>query len=205
MRRSSGNSGGPLINSLGEVIGVNTAIFSPNQGSVGLGFAIPVNRIIKIVDFLKKNGKVNHEFNAGFRIQLVNDAIANAYKLEKAEGAIVVDVFDRNSIAYKSGLEVGDVIVRMNGEQILQGKIFSGLINYSVPGEVIKLEVISEQETNQRESGTQLGSTHDRPLYKKRDRPVMELEAKFQTWLDVEIYACEAQAALGIIHRKQFL
>lgn len=138
---NSGNSGGPLVNSLGEVIGVNTVIYSPNQGSVGLGFAVPINRVKEITDILKTDGKVERDFSPGFRVQLVNDAIARAYNLDKAEGVIVTDVSSRG-MAAKAGLEVADIIVKANEEPIYSIDALEGMIRYAKKGDRIRLEVI---------------------------------------------------------------
>ncbi len=75
---NGGNSGGPLVNSLGDVIGMNTLIYTANgvQGNIGLGFAIPVNKVKKIVSELKKNGKINREFSIGLSIQSIDEGIA---------------------------------------------------------------------------------------------------------------------------------
>ena len=138
---NSGNSGGPLVNSLGQVVGMNTVIFSPNQGSVGLGFAIPINKVKRIVEILMKDGKVDRKFNPGFHVQAVNAAIARAYKLEKAEGVIVADV-DMVGSAYDSGLEVADVIVRANGEPVTSLENLEAIVRYSMRGDVLKLEIL---------------------------------------------------------------
>ncbi len=143
---NSGNSGGPLVNSLGEVIGINTVIYTPNQGSVGLGFAVPMNRVRQIVDLLMENGKVNREFNPGFRVQLVNDAIAQAYNLERAEGAVVTQITTRKGVAARSGLEVADIILKANGEPVYSIGVLEGLIRYSLRGEDITLEVLRDNK-----------------------------------------------------------
>jgi serine protease Do len=139
---NSGNSGGPLVNSLGEVIGINTVIYSPNQGSVGLGFAVPVNRVKEIVRILKENGTVNREFDPGFRVQPVNDAIAQAYNLKRVEGVVVTQITGRNGVAAKSGLEVADIILKANGEPVYSISVLQDLIRYSLRSEHIELEVV---------------------------------------------------------------
>lgn len=143
---NSGNSGGPLVNSLGEVIGINTVIYTPNQGSVGLGFAVPINRIKMLVELLKKDGKVNREFNPGFRAQMVNDAIAQAYDLKRVEGVIVTQITARKGVAATAGLEVADIILKANGEPVYSIGVLEGLIRYSLRGERIRLEVLRSNE-----------------------------------------------------------
>ncbi|MCZ7555804.1 MAG: trypsin-like peptidase domain-containing protein [Bacteroidia bacterium] len=143
---NTGNSGGPLVNSNGEVIGVNTVIYSPNQGSVGLGFAVPVNRVKEIVDILRRDGKVDREFDPGFRAQQVDEAIARAYGLEKVEGVVVTRLTNRRGAAAKSGLEEADIILRANGEPLYSIGILESLVRYSMRGDVIRLEVLRDSK-----------------------------------------------------------
>ena len=93
---NSGNSGGPLINSLGEVIGVNAVIYTPNQGSIGLGFAIPINRVKTILDALKRNGKVDREFWTGLSVQAVDRRIARYFGLDQVRGVIITRIATRS-------------------------------------------------------------------------------------------------------------
>lgn len=138
---NSGNSGGPLVNSLGEVIGVNTVIFTPNQGSVGLGFAVPINLVREVVETLRAKGSVDRNFYAGMRVQTVNQAIARAYRLERPEGVIVAEL-DRRGSAFAAGLEIADIILRANGEPVVSAEALDGLITYSRRGDVLELEVL---------------------------------------------------------------
>jgi len=140
---NSGNSGGPLVNSSGEVIGVNTVIYTPNQGSVGLGFAVPINRVKEIVDILKAQGEVERRFNPGVRVQAVNNAIARAYKLDKAEGVIITDIDPKGS-ASDAGLEVADVIVGVNSEPVLSIDNLQGIIRYSKRGDELQLDILRQ-------------------------------------------------------------
>lgn len=142
---NGGNSGGPLVNSLGEVIGMNTLIYTQNQGNVGLGFAIPINKVKEIVEILKSDGKVDRNVFPGFYVQQVNSAIAKAYKLDKIEGMIVTDI-DRRGSAAHSGLEVADIIVRANGEPVMTIQALDLLIQYAKRGDVITLDVIRNRK-----------------------------------------------------------
>jgi serine protease Do len=108
---NSGNSGGPLLNSLAEVIGVNSVIFTPNQGSIGLGFAIPVNRVKTIVAELKRSGKIEREYYTGLDVQDVDARVARYFGLEKAEGVIISNV-ERRSPADRAGFKPGDIILK---------------------------------------------------------------------------------------------
>ena len=111
-----GNSGGPTFNTQGEVVGVNTAIFSPSGGSVGIGFAIPAETAQSIIDTLKDKGTVARGW-IGVQIQPVTDDIADSLGLKSNKGALVADAQD-NSPAKAAGIKSGDVILGINGERI---------------------------------------------------------------------------------------
>ena len=111
-----GNSGGPLFNMQGEVIGINTAIFSPTGGSIGIGFSIPSKVATGVIDQLIKFGKTRRGW-LGVRIQKVTPEIADSIGLEKAEGALVASV-SAGSPAEKGKIKVGDVILQFNGQAV---------------------------------------------------------------------------------------
>lgn len=113
-----GNSGGPMFNLRGEVIGVCTAIFSPSGGSVGIGFAIPSSLVNTVVAELKTGGKI-HRGWLGVRIQNVTEEIAKSLNLEKAQGALVSSL-PKDSPAAKGGVEAGDVIIGFNGKPVTE-------------------------------------------------------------------------------------
>jgi serine protease Do len=121
---NKGNSGGPAFNLKGEVVGVNTAIFSPSGGSVGIGFAIPASIVKGVVDDLKTNGQVTRGY-LGVQIQPVTQDIADSLGLDKAEGAIISNLTEK-SPALKAGLKAGDTIVTANGEKIEDAKDLCG-------------------------------------------------------------------------------
>ncbi|MGL4278903.1 MAG: trypsin-like peptidase domain-containing protein, partial [Albidovulum sp.] len=108
-----GNSGGPLVNAEGKVVGINTAIYSPNGGNVGLGFAIPAVQAQKVVQAIIENGSVEHGF-IGVSIQPVDESIAAALGLDAAKGALVASVQD-GSPAAAADLKAGDVVLAVNG------------------------------------------------------------------------------------------
>ncbi len=143
---NSGNSGGPLVNSLGEVIGINSVIYTPNQGNIGLGFAIPINRVKSIVSELKAKGKIEREYWTGLEIQTVDARIARYFGLEKTEGVIISDV-KRGSPAEKGELKVGDIIVSVNGEKILDENTMVAIVNDSRVGDVLKIAVLRDKRT----------------------------------------------------------
>ena len=111
-----GNSGGPLFDARGKVIGVNTAIFSPNGGSVGIGFAIPSNMASSIVDQLIAKGHVDRGW-LGVQIQSLTSDLAESLGLSTENGALIASVVE-NSPAEKAGLQVGDVILKFNGTEV---------------------------------------------------------------------------------------
>jgi len=112
-----GNSGGALVNSLGEVIGMSTLIFSEGGGSLGIGFAIPINRIKEIVDELQANGAVNRNYWTGLSIQNLDRLIALSMKLPSTDGVIVTDV-EPMSPGDKAGFQVADVILAINDQPV---------------------------------------------------------------------------------------
>lgn len=111
-----GNSGGPLFNTKGDVIGVNTAIFSPNGGNVGIGFAIPAEIAQSVITQLKETGMVQRGW-LGVHIQTVSEEIADSLDMDRAEGALVTQVVS-DSPAEEAGLEAGDVILNFDGEPV---------------------------------------------------------------------------------------
>lgn len=119
---SSGNSGGPLLNALGQVIGVNATIYSTansrmGAGSIGIGFAIPINRVRDVVEELKKKGSIDRAYWTGMTIQQVDERIARYLKLDKPDGVVISNVVS-GSPADKAGLQPGDVIVGINSAPI---------------------------------------------------------------------------------------
>jgi len=113
---NQGNSGGPLFNLQGEVVGINTAICSQSGGSVAIGFAIPSNFAKNVIDQLQKYGETRRGW-LGVRIQVVTQEIADSLGMKEAIGALVADV-NENSPAQKAGLKDGDVIIEFNGIKI---------------------------------------------------------------------------------------
>jgi serine protease Do len=144
---NAGNSGGPLVNSIGEVIGVNAVIFSPNRegGNIGLGFAIPINRVKGIMAELKRSGKVEREFWTGLEIQAVDRRIAKYFGLEKVEGVIISDV-KRGSPGDRSGFKVGDIILAVNGEKVTDESSLMSVIDDAKVNDVVALKVIREKK-----------------------------------------------------------
>jgi serine protease Do len=118
-----GNSGGPLFNVAGQVIGINTAIFSPNGGNIGIGFAIPSNQAKNVIKQLRDNGSVQRGW-LGVQIQDLDDELAASVGLKSGKGALVADVV-HDSPAAHAGMQTGDVITRFNGHDIDSARALS--------------------------------------------------------------------------------
>ena len=137
---NKGNSGGPAFNTEGEVMGVNTAIYSPSGGSVGIAFSIPAATVKNIVAQLKDKGTVSRGW-IGVQIQPVTTDIADSLGLKKAEGALVAEP-QANGPAAKAGIESGDVITAVNGEQVKDARELARTIGALAPGNAVKLNVL---------------------------------------------------------------
>ena len=145
---NAGNSGGPLVNSAAEVIGINTLIYTAgvSQAYIGYGFAIPINRVKSIVDELQKKGKVERNFWTGMEVNIVDQRIAKYFGLKNAEGVIISDI-KKNSPAEKAGLKVGDIILEINGERIQNEETIISIINDAKAGDVLDLKVYRDKKT----------------------------------------------------------
>ncbi|HET7413478.1 MAG TPA: Do family serine endopeptidase [Pararhizobium sp.] len=137
---NKGNSGGPAFNTEGEVIGVNTAIYSPSGGSVGIAFSIPAPTVKSVIAQLKDKGSVSRGW-IGVQIQPVTPDIADSLGLKKAEGALVAEP-QANGPAAKAGIESGDVITAVNGETVKDARELARTIGGLAPGNAVKLNVL---------------------------------------------------------------
>jgi serine protease Do len=137
---NKGNSGGPTFNLEGDVIGINTAIFSPSGGSVGIGFAIPASTAMNVIDSLKTDHKVTRGW-LGVKIQPVTADIAESMGLEKAQGALISDL-TQGSPALKAGLKSGDTILKVDGTDVSDARDLAKLIAKVAPGKVVELSII---------------------------------------------------------------
>ena len=135
-----GNSGGPLLNLEGDVIGINSLIFSRSGGSIGLSFAVPANVAAKVVEQLKSKGYVDRGW-LGVYIQDVDKKLAESFGLDKPTGALVAQV-EPNSPAYKAGLEPGDIVLSLNGEKIIDSGDLPHVVGLLAPGDKIKAVLI---------------------------------------------------------------
>ena len=139
---NKGNSGGPLFNLKGKVIGVNTAIFSPNGGNVGIGFAIPSDEARTVISSLEKRGYVARG-ELGVQIQTVTPDLAKGLGLDKPQGAVVSEVV-KDSPAEKAGLQVGDVIVDFNGHDVKNARELPGMVADTGPGAQADVTVLRD-------------------------------------------------------------
>ncbi len=141
---NAGNSGGPLVNADGDVIGMNTIIFTGGNysgGSIGVGFSIAINRVKKIMEEIKINGKIERDFNVGFRIQAIDERIAKYLKLDKVQGVVVTEV-QNGSLSDKAGLKPEDVIIDANGEKIRNEQDLLLVVNDMRTGETLNMKIL---------------------------------------------------------------
>ena len=137
-----GNSGGPLLNMSGDVIGINTAIFSRTGGNVGIGFTIPINMASDILEELKKDGRVTRGW-LGVMIQKITPELAETFKLSDSNGALVNDVVP-NGPAAMGGLKRGDVIVKFNGKEIVSVENLPKHVASVEPGKSVQVEIVRD-------------------------------------------------------------
>jgi serine protease Do len=141
---NKGNSGGPTFNMSGRVVGVNTAIYTPSGGSVGIGFDIPASTVKLVVAQLKAQGYVNHGW-LGVQIQPVTAGIANSLGIKKAEGALV-DEAQAGSPAAEAGVKSGDVITAVNGTPVKGVRGLARVIGMTAPKTAVKLDILRNGE-----------------------------------------------------------
>jgi serine protease Do len=134
-----GNSGGPLFNARGEVVGINSQIYSRSGGYQGVSFAIPIELAGKVKDQIVATGKVRHA-QLGVAVQEVNQAFAESFNLDKPEGALVASV-SKGSPAEKAGLQAGDVIRQVDGQPIVASGDLTAWVGQAQPGQQAKLSV----------------------------------------------------------------
>jgi serine protease Do len=135
-----GNSGGPLFNMYGEVIGVNSAIYSPTGGSVGIGFAIPINAAKNIITQLKDSGIVRRGW-LGVRIQQVTDELAETLGLDKGRGALIAGM-DKEGPAQKAGLQNGDVVLTFDGKAVADNRALPRMVAEAQIGKTVNVEIM---------------------------------------------------------------
>ncbi|SNX43538.1 serine protease Do [Acinetobacter puyangensis] len=169
-----GNSGGPLFNEKGEVVGVNSRIFSGTGGYMGLSFSIPIDVAMDVVNQLRTTGKVSRPY-LGVMLQDVDRNLAEAYRLDKPEGALITQVAP-NSPAQKAGLKAGDIILSYNGRNLVRTSDLINLINRTQINQKINLTILRNQR-RQELAVTLVSSPDETPPAKKEsaDNPSSKL------------------------------
>ncbi len=173
-----GNSGGPLFNLNGEVVGVNTAIISPSGGSIGIGFSVPSKTVVPVIDQLREFKEVRRGW-LGVRIQQVNDEIADSLNIKPARGALVAGVDDRGP-AKPAGIEPGDVIVRFDGKDIKEMRDLPRIVADTPVGKEVQVTVIRKgqevtktvklarlEDTDKHAAVTPKNGSGEKPVVKK--------------------------------------
>lgn len=140
-----GNSGGALVNLRGELVGINTAIFSRSGGNIGIGFAIPVNVALNIMEQLVENGEVERGY-LGVQLQDLSPELAEAFGLQKQQGAVINRVLE-DSPADKAGFKAGDVIVSIDGKQVTSASDVRHRIGLLPVGQKARFEILREGQT----------------------------------------------------------
>ncbi len=140
-----GNSGGPLFNLAGEVVGINSQIYSRSGGSMGLSFAIPIDVAIDVSNQLKANGKITRGW-LGIAIQEITKELAESFAMKNTNGALVAGV-EKNGPADKGGLEAGDVITKFDGKPILVSADLPRAVGATKPGKVAAVEILRKGNT----------------------------------------------------------
>src|SRR5215468_6770171 len=143
-----GNSGGPLFNLEGEVIGINTAIISPSGGSIGIGFAVPSKTAVAVIDQLRQFGETRRGW-LGVRIQQVTDDIADSLNIKPARGALVAGI-DEKGPAKPAGIEAGDVIIRFDGKDIKEMKDLPRIVADTPVGKEVDVVIVRKGKEENR-------------------------------------------------------
>src|SRR5215468_3545464 len=143
-----GNSGGPLFNLEGEVIGINTAIISPSGGSIGIGFAVPSKTAVAVIDQLRQFGETRRGW-LGVRIQQVTDDIADSLNIKPARGALVAGI-DEKGPAKPAGIEAGDVIIRFDGKDIKEMKDLPRIVADTPVGKDVDVVIVRKGKEESR-------------------------------------------------------
>ncbi|HWN50578.1 MAG TPA: Do family serine endopeptidase [Xanthobacteraceae bacterium] len=143
-----GNSGGPLFNLEGEVIGINTAIISPSGGSIGIGFAVPSKTAVAVIDQLRQYGETRRGW-LGVRIQQVTDDIADSLNIKPARGALVAGI-DEKGPAKPAGIEAGDVIIKFDGKDIKEMKDLPRIVADTPVGKDVDVTIVRKGKEESR-------------------------------------------------------
>ena len=151
---NKGNSGGPTFNTIGEVVGVNTAIFSPSGGSVGIAFAIPAATVKSVVDQLKTNGRVDRGW-LGVQIQALSPDMADGLGLDDARGALIAETRAEQSRG-EGRTQSGDVIIRVDGAQVQDARDLARKVAEIGPNRAVDIAIVRDgkEQTVSPEAGS---------------------------------------------------
>jgi len=189
---NQGNSGGPLFNLKGEVIGINTAIIAPGQsGSIGIGFAIPSNAASNVIDQLMEFGETKRGW-LGVRIQEVTKEIAEVEKLKKPEGALVASVGE-NSPADKAGVKAGDIIIEFDGKKIDTMRTLPKVVANTKVGKSVQLKIwrnkkliIKKLTLGRLESSEEFKEKKSKTISKDEEIEVLKITVRDLTEQDIK-------------------
>ncbi len=171
-----GNSGGPLFNLDGQVIGVNTAIISPSGGSIGIGFAVPSNTVRPVIDQLREYGEVRRGW-LGVKIQTVTDEVADSLNIKPPRGALVAGVDDKGP-AKPAGIETGDVIVKFDGQDVKEMRDLPRIVADTPVGKEVDVVVLRKgKEVTKRVKLGRLKEEKQAALTPNKDNPPQEQPA----------------------------
>lgn len=184
-----GNSGGPLLNTQGQVIGVNSQIYSRSGGYMGLSFAIPADVAVTVTEQLKAHGKVQHG-RLGIGVQGMDQTLAQSFGLTDANGALVGSV-EKESPAAKAGLKAGDVIRKIDGIVVTDSTDITSRIGIAMPGTSIKIEVWRDRKPL--ELAATVGTLDDEKVAKKDD----DADTKGKLGVAVRALTPEEQKSAG--------
>lgn len=162
-----GNSGGPLFNAQGEVVGINSQIYTRSGGYQGVSFAIPIELATRVQQQIQTTGKAQHA-KLGVSVQEVNQAFADSFKLDKPEGALVASV-EKNGPAAKAGLEPGDVVRKVDGKPVVGSGDLPAFIGQALPGQKATLEVWRKGES--KTLSATLGDASDKAVKVAKSSP----------------------------------
>lgn len=174
-----GNSGGPLVNIKGEIIGINTAIATAGApGNIGIGFSIPINMARNVMDQLIEKGKVVRGW-LGIWLQSVDSDIAEKYGLEEPRGALIASA---DGPAKKAGLKPGDLIIEFNGESVVDGSHLQKLVAAAKPGETVKVKVIRDDK--KKEFKVKLGERTEEAVAELTGK---DIPSKEEEWMGITV------------------
>ncbi|MEO0234065.1 MAG: Do family serine endopeptidase [candidate division WOR-3 bacterium] len=173
-----GNSGGPLVDVYGNVIGVNTAIASPSGGNVGIGFAIPSNMVVMVINQLKDKGLVSRGYLGIYPQELTTD-LKKKFKMKDEETGILVSQVEENSPAYKAGIKEGDIILEFDGKKVENVSKFRILVAQTKVGKNVKILIL--REGNKITLEAKIGELKENVAQKEEEK---QIESK---WLGIVV------------------